>query len=132
MESFEVGILAQELAECRPVVFFGQGGLEIGCGEMNWALLVSTPLHSPYMASFVAVRAKVEASKYKVNPVSIFERSISTSEKLKYGRVEIAPEPQPLPPRDVRGCSIAFLHGLHSFASSAAAHRSSTPTVGDT
>jgi len=27
------------------VVVFGQGGLEIGCGDMVWAPVVSTPLH---------------------------------------------------------------------------------------
>jgi hypothetical protein len=27
------------------MVVFGQGKLEIGCGEMVWASLISTPLH---------------------------------------------------------------------------------------
>src|SRR5260370_13299132 len=39
-ELFQVGIFAQGQAECRAVVVFGQGGLEIGCGDMVWASLV--------------------------------------------------------------------------------------------
>ena len=32
------------------VVVFGQGGLEIGCGDMVWASLISTPLHEEAIA----------------------------------------------------------------------------------
>jgi hypothetical protein len=32
------------------VVVFGKGGLEIGCGDIVWASLVSTPLHEEAIA----------------------------------------------------------------------------------
>jgi hypothetical protein len=38
------------ISECRTVVVFGQGRLEIGGGNMVWASLVSTPLHEEAIA----------------------------------------------------------------------------------
>ena len=32
------------------MVVFGQGGLEIGCGDMVWASLISAPLHEEAVA----------------------------------------------------------------------------------
>src|SRR5271165_2004389 len=43
-------MFAQGQAECRTVVVFGQGGLEIGGGDMVWTSLVSTPLDEEAIA----------------------------------------------------------------------------------
>jgi hypothetical protein len=37
------------------VVVFGQGGLEIGGGEMVWASLVSTPLDEEAIAQWISI-----------------------------------------------------------------------------
>jgi hypothetical protein len=34
------------------VMVFGQGGLEIGCGDMVWTSLVSAPLHEEAIAAY--------------------------------------------------------------------------------
>jgi hypothetical protein len=47
---FQVGIFAQGQAECRTVLVFGQGGLEIGCGDMVWASLLCAPLQEEAIA----------------------------------------------------------------------------------
>ena len=49
-ESFEVQIFAQGSASARTMVVFGQGGLEIGRGDMVWTSLVPPPLHEEAIA----------------------------------------------------------------------------------
>jgi len=49
-EPFEARRFAQDQAECRSVVVFGQGGLEICRSEMIWASLVAAPFHEKTIA----------------------------------------------------------------------------------